>query len=670
MTILTTQSERTAQTPERTPQTSRDAVFFLSLYAALRIVLPSQYVIGPLGGAGQPAQLLGLGIALLWVVDWLRRPWSRSCVKQPLKRFAFAFLMAVLASYLVAAIRPLSSAEQLAADRSVLNVIAWIGVMLATIDGTTTRARLDTLLRRITLLGGLEGALGVLQLLAKQSFLQDFRLPGLANTGVDPLLLSRGSFLRPVGTAISPIEYGVFLAMVLPIALHYAVSDVGRRSFLARWLPVVAIACALSLSLSRSAIVSTVVALVLFLPAWPARLRRRVYLAVVAFVAAAAIALHGFLGTILSLFSGIGDDSSTVSRLDSYAVAWSFIMRDPVFGRGTGTFLPEYWILDNQFLGSLVEIGVVGLICMLLLFLSGIRTAWQQRGPMAVPDGHAPAVSRLGPVLTASIAAGGVSFAFFDAFSFPMVPSLLFLVLGCAGALRRLALEDTEAAAASLGPLSRPVWGRGSGITVWSLADTVRRLWPFAVAGVTATFVGALIAATAPGVYYEQTNVVFIAPDGSGFQPGASGLVSAAGLVESQLGDQGPLPLSPTATIVGTGIRNGVWVRLPNDGGQWATNFDQEDLDVEVVGGNEDQVRAEMEATISEIRTLLRQDQLSVGVRPHQMIDIGLSPISPPVFYMRGSSPRAGVTTLVLGLALTLTILVMADRWLVRRRGL
>jgi O-antigen ligase len=578
-------------------------------------------------------------------------------------------LLAVLASYLMAAIRPLSSAEQLAADRSVLNVIAWIGVMVAALDGITSRDRLDTLLRRITLVGGLEGALGVAQLLAKQSFLQYFDLPGLANTGVDPLLLSRGSFLRPVGTAISPIEYGVFLAMVLPIALHYAVSDAGRRSFLARWLPAAGIACALSLSLSRSAMISTVVALALFLPAWPSRLRRRVYVAVVAFVAVASIGLHGFFGTILNLFGGIGGDSSTVSRLDSYSVAWSFITRDPIFGRGTGTFLPEYWILDNQYLGSLIEIGVVGLICMLLLFLSGIRTAWQQRVPMTAPDGHASAVSKLGPVLGASIAAGAVSFGFFDAFSFPMVPSLIFLMLGCAGALRRLNLELAEAAAAPLRSANRSVWEGDGEITVWDLTGAVRRLWPFALVGILATLAGAQIAVTAPGVYYEQTNVIFIAPHGGGLQSGADGLVSTAGVVESQLGDQGPLSLSTTATIVGTGIRNGVWVRLPNNGGQWATNFDQESLDVEVVGGNEDQMRAQMEATISKIRALVREDQLSVGVEPSQLIGIGLSPVSPPVSYARGSASRAGVTTLALGLALTLTILVVADRWLARRRG-
>jgi O-antigen ligase len=643
-------------------------VLVLSLYLLLRIVLPSQYVVGPLGGAGQPAQLLGLGIALLWATDWLGRPWPRSLVRQPLKWFVLAFFLAVLASYLVAAMRPLSSAEQLAADRSVLNITAWLGIMLAAIDGISTRARLDTLLRRVTLLGGLEGAFGIVQLLSKQSYLQYFDLPGLSNTGVDPLLLARGSFLRPVGTAISPIEYGAFLAMVLPIALHYAVADAGRRSFLTRWLPVVFVACALSLSLSRSAIVGTVVALAVFLPAWPARLRRRVYATAAAFVLVASLGLHGFFGTILSLFDGIGTDSSTASRLDSFGIAWSFIMRDPVFGRGTGTFLPEYWILDNQFLGSLIEIGLVGLVCMLLLFLSGIRTAWQLRGSMSDQGGR-PVVSKLGPVIAASIASGAVSFAFFDAFSFPQVPSLLFLMLGCAGALRRLTLEGNSVSGAPQGSWYRPPGADGRYLTVWSLARAVRRRWPIAVVGIIATIAGAALIVTAPGVYYEQTSVIFVAPRGTGFEAGGSALVATAGTVESQLGDQGPLPLSETATIVSTGIRNGIWVRLPNDGDQWGTNFDQEDLDVEVVGGTADQVSMNMQATISRIRLLLRQDQVSAGVRPDQLIETGLSPASPPVTYMRGSSARAGFTAVALGLALTLMILVMADRWLTRRRG-
>jgi O-antigen ligase len=666
---------------ERTSKTPRDVVSVLSLYAVLRIVLPAEYVIGAMGAAGQPAQLLGLGVALWWVADWLNQPRPRSRVKQPLKRLALVFLMAVLASYLVAAIRPFSPNEQLAADRSLLNVIVWVGVMLAAVDGIKTRARLDTLLRRLVLLGALEGAFGLLQVVAKQTFIQYFRLPGLADNGVDPLLIARGSFLRAVGTAIHPIEYGVALSMLLPIALHYAVADNGHRTFLARWFPVGAIAIGLSQSVSRSAVVCTAIGFIILLVAWPPKLRRRAYLVTPALVAVLALARPGFIRTFVDLFSAGTSDPSILSRTNSYAIALAFIERAPVFGRGMGTFLPEYWILDNQYLGSLIELGVVGLTCMLLLFVTGGVTAWKLREPMAMPGRLTPAASRLGAALAAAIAAGCAGFAFFDAWSFPWVPSTLFLLFGCVGALRRLTVEDavkysngalSTAVTRRLVPSNGSVQGQFAGMTIWSIAGAVRRRWPVAAAGIIVTLIGSYAAAKAPGVYYEQSAMVLTAPapsvaDGGGSQLGSDSLVSMAGIVVGQLNEQGPLSLSTGATIVGMGIRNGVWVRLPNDGDQWVYIFDRAELDVEVVGSNPTQVANNMTTTAAKIRATLLADQLSVGARQNWLIKVSMSPPSAPVLYVKGSAARAGPSAFALGLILTLIATLMVDRWWGRR---
>ena len=678
MTTLATREGETSQVSRDTSRGSRDVVSLLTFYAVLRIVLPAQYVIGPLGAAGQPALLLGLGITIWWLAGWLGQTRSRSRVKQPLRRFALIFLLAVLVSYLIAAMRPFSPNEQLGADRGLLNVIAWVGVMLTAMDGISTRARLDTLLRRLVMLGALEGALGILQTVAKQSFIQYFRLPGFADNGVPIVLPVRGDFLRVAGTASHPIEYGVTLSMLLPIALHFAVTDVGRRTFLARWLPVGAIALGLSQSISRSSVVCTAFALVILLLAWPPHLRRRVYLSAPVFVAALAIARPGFIQTISNLFTGASSDPSILSRTGSYPIAWSFIEHAPVFGRGMGTFLAAYWILDNQFLGSLIELGVVGLICMLLLFLCGGVTAWQLRKPVARPEAYTPATSELGPALAGAIAAGCISFAFFDAWSFYWVPSTLFLVFGCVGALRRLTLEGAAKYSNDLSTTAVPVQssdrsgrGRVGEITISSLAGAVRRLWPFAMVGIIATLAGSYAAAKAPGVYYEQAAVVFTAPNsqgnGSGSQFGSTGLVPAAAVVAKQIDEQGPLALSSGATIVAVGIHSGVWVRLPNSGDQWSITFPQAELDVEVVGDDATHVQANMAATVAKIRGILREDQLSVGAPPNQLIYVTVSPPSPPLLYLRGSSARAGIAALALGLALTLTFIVMVDRWRGRR---
>jgi O-antigen ligase len=676
MTNLAIREERTSHESRGPARPPRDVVSALTVYAVLRIVLPAQYVIGPLGAAGQPALLFGLGLTLWWLAAWLGQARFKSHVKQPLRLFALIFLLAVVVSYLVAAMRPPSANEQLGADRGLLNIIAWVGVMLTAMDGIPTRARLDTLLRRLVMLGALEGALGILQTLAGQSFIQYFRLPGFSNNGVPITLPIRGDFLRVAGTASHPIEYGVTLSMLLPIAFHFAVLDAGHRRFLARWFPVAIIALGLSQSISRSSVVCTAAALAILLLAWPRKLRRRMYLGGVVFVAIFAIVRPGFIPAISDLFTGASSDPSILSRTDSYPIAWSFIEHAPVFGRGVGTFLAAYWILDNQFLGSLIEIGVVGVVCMLLLFLCGGFSAWQLRNSEAMPESRAPATSRLGPALAGAIAAGCISFAFFDAWSFYWVPSTLFLIFGCVGALHRLTSENatydsSDLSTAAVRRSGRPDPGRANETTVSSIAVAVRRRWPLAMAGLLVTLAGSYVAAKAPGVYYEQAAVVFTTPssqgNASGAPLGSTGLVPVAAIIGKQVDEQGPLALSPGATIVSIGIHDGVWVRLPNSGDQWTITFDQAELDVEVVGDKATQVPAAMAAAVAKIRTVLRGDQLSVGAPANQLIGVTVNPPSPPLLYLQGSSARAGIAALAIGVSLTLTFVVVFDRWRRRR---
>jgi O-antigen ligase len=164
------------------------------------------------------------------------------------------------------------------------------------------------------------------------------------------------------------------------------------------------------------------------------------------------VAVPGMLGTITQLFTGISSDTSAASRTDSYALAGQFIARAPVFGRGFATFLPAYRILDNQYLGTLIEMGVVGLVSVLALFLTGMWTAWRLRRQMAASPRR-----QLGHALLASVAAGALSFAFFDAFSFPQVAGLMFFVLGCVGAARRLAVSpNVEKVLVAGSPLLTP----------------------------------------------------------------------------------------------------------------------------------------------------------------------------------------------------------------------
>ena len=409
-----------------------DAVTVLSGYIVLLMAVPAQLVFAPLGGAGSPAQVLGLGALVWWASTRLLPQRSGTGRARQLRRALLLFAAAVLLSYVAANIRPLDAVESRAADRGLLILGSWCGLLLLTTDGVATRDRLDNLLRRLTLGGGLLASLGILQSFTGLAFTNYIHVPGLsANSAYGVVMNSRG-FARPAGTALHPIEFGVVLTMILPLALHYAL-EMPTGGIVRRWFPVAAIALAVPISISRSAILGAVVVLVMLMPTWPSRRRRTAYVSLVGLFAVVYVTVPGLLGTLKGLFGGISSDSSALSRTGSYQLAGQFIARAPVTGRGFSTFLPSYRILDNQYLGILIELGVVGLAAVLLLFLSGVLTARAVR-----QDSRDPVTRQLAQSVAASIAAGCLSFALFDAFSFPMVSGLMFLMLGLAGALREL----------------------------------------------------------------------------------------------------------------------------------------------------------------------------------------------------------------------------------------
>ncbi|MEO8830123.1 O-antigen ligase family protein [Lapillicoccus sp.] len=423
-----------------------DATTVLSLFVLLLLLIPSQLVIGPLGGAGSPAQLLGVGMLGWRVVEGIRRPAPREAGSALQSLTVLIFLGAVLASYIAGAARQISDDELRSMQMGVVSVCAWLGVVFVCSDGVRTRTQLDRLLSLLTLTAGAIAVLGILQFLTGESFVDKISLPGLTINhsigGID----QREGFQRPSGTAVHPLEFGAVLTMVLPIALHYAFHST-HQSVIRRWWPAVAIAVVVPISISRSAIVCTAVVLAFLMPTWSKAVRVRAIVAIAGLAAALYLVVPGLLGTFLGLFTTVGSDSSAQSRTGSYPLAWDFIEKAPIFGRGFLTFLPRYRILDNQYLGSLIDIGFVGVASLLAVFVTAIVVGLRIR--RAVSD---PVTRSLSVALSAAVAAGATSFAMFDAFSFPMAASMLFLLVGCIGALRGLYRRgQTEPAA---GPTS------------------------------------------------------------------------------------------------------------------------------------------------------------------------------------------------------------------------
>jgi hypothetical protein len=424
-------SLRQASVWRRPVEAPRDGTLVLTIYIVLLFGLPSKLVIGPLGAAGAPANLFACGCLLWWVLQRLRRPHdleesdsSRGhSARRPVRALMLVFCLLIVASYVAAMTRSTTGTELNSADSALIFLAGWLGLVLVAGDASASTDGVHTLVRRISLGVGIVALLGIVQFFTGVRLTDIIQIPGLKVNNAVVGLDDRDGFTRVMGTAINPIEFGVVVSSMLPLCLHSALTGTGGR--LVRWLPVGLVAIAIPLSISRSALIAVGVALTILFVTWNKRMRIAAAVGMMTIAGVIFVVVPGMLGSLTRMFTGVQDDSSALSRIDSYALAFDFIGRSPWFGRGFLTFLPDYRTLDNQYLGLLIDAGVLGTGALLLLFVAAVSYGVNLRGHATEPNSRSLMVS-----LVASLSAAAVSFAFFDALSFPMIAGLTFMLIG------------------------------------------------------------------------------------------------------------------------------------------------------------------------------------------------------------------------------------------------
>ncbi len=416
--------------PEGAP--APDAVWLLTAYLVLLLAVPSGLTITPLGALGRPATLWGILLLLIWSAFKIQQASPTIDERQPVKLVFTLFACSVLLSYAAAMFRGLPFEESSTADTALLRLASWGGVLLVANDGIADRESFLVLLRRLALAGGLMAALGLIQFVTDDPWIDRIDIPGMTADASFGGLQDRGGFTRSSGTAVHVLEYATVLAMSLPIALTLALDDKGRRP-LARWFPVGTMVIASTLSVSRSGPLGVVAGVGILIPSWPRRIRRAAFLTLPVLAVAVYFLVPGMVGTIRGMFSGVGEDASVQSRTSSYALVGEFVARQPVFGRGLGTFLPQYRILDNQLLSLTIEVGLLGIGLFLGIAATAVWMAARARRRSRITLDRQLALS-----LAASVAAGTLLLAFFDGLAFTMSAGTFFLVLGLCGAAPRV----------------------------------------------------------------------------------------------------------------------------------------------------------------------------------------------------------------------------------------
>ncbi|MYS22628.1 O-Antigen ligase [Streptomyces sp. DvalAA-14] len=427
-----------------------DATTVLTGYLALAFFIPSNLALPALGGVGTPANVFAL-LGLLWyLASWLTGRITPAYGTRGPRLVMCVLAAAVLMAYVADATRSSSHEEVLAADRGLIGLLVWVALVVLASAGIQDRDRLDTLMRRMIVMGTVVAAIGYYDFFFATNIADSIHIPGLNSSVAGVTTLDRGSFVRPRSTTAQPLEFGGMLAILLPFAVQQAFDPVRKgASALRRWGPVALMGGALPLTVSRTSIIGAAIVVLVLLPRWKPQRRWAAIGLLTASVGVFKVLVPGLIGTITTLFSTFlsNSDSSTQARTVKYSAIVPYLKERPLFGRGFGTFTPDlYFYTDNQYMLSLAEMGLLGLVALFTLYFCGIHQGGAVRRIARTESDR-----ELGQAFFASALVALVASATFDALMFPMFAGMFFLTLGaggsCLGFLRRDSPPPADAAA-------------------------------------------------------------------------------------------------------------------------------------------------------------------------------------------------------------------------------
>lgn len=412
--------------------------WLIVLFLALLFLIPARLVISGLGAAGHPSVAVALLLGLLWLAAFLSAD-GLPVGRQPVRWFVGIFLASGLISYAAGYARGLAPVEARAADRWLIATVAMCGLVLAVCDGLTDRASVDRVLRRLTQFAAAMSVVGLIQAIFRVNLVDYITIPGLTANSELLGIGARGSedLERVAGTANHFVEFGVVLAMVLPVAIHFAMVRNDSTPPWRRWLVVGIIGAGIPFAISRAAMLSAAVALIVLALAWPWRARIKAAIAGCIAIAIIHVMQPGIWGTIGSLFVNASKDPSVQNRLADYVFVQKYFSERPWIGRGSGTLLPDrYILLDNQFLYTLVTAGILGVVAFAALILGAYFLCRGVRQFGVNQENR-----HLGQALAGSLAAAFVASGTYDSLSFATFTGVLCVTIGIAGALWRIDRE-------------------------------------------------------------------------------------------------------------------------------------------------------------------------------------------------------------------------------------
>jgi hypothetical protein len=400
---------------------ARGTTGVLVVYAVALVFVPERHQVSSF--AVTAPMMIGVVTLWLWVYGKMLPGTLVARGHQTVVAWLIAFVAVALASYAAAHLRPLGDLEARGSNRWLAHLVMTVGVTLLAADALRRLSSLRRVLAALVVVATAGAVIGM-----AQSFFS------VNVFGLTRLFPPRAGFTRVAGTANHPLDFAVFSAAAVPLALHFAAhaGSVGRRRLAVGSAAILGVATVLSIT--RSGILGLAVGIAVLLAGRPERSRRRALLGIVATAGVTWIAAPRLAASLWDVVFGNAATASIASRTVDYEPVLGYVARSPVLGRGFGTFDPgAFFVLDNTYLRLLVEVGVVGAAVFAGLIVAGIRSARSARSRCADP-----ATRDLAQALAASLLVLGIAAGTYGLLGFQLGTGSLFLLLGCAGALARI----------------------------------------------------------------------------------------------------------------------------------------------------------------------------------------------------------------------------------------
>jgi O-antigen ligase len=352
-----------------------DAPALLGFMFVLLTIVPARFIVPGMTDLGRPGLIAGF----LFFAWWLVAHFSPRLVMpgpQPMRWAFLFFFVSLTLSYAAGSLRGLTSMEANGADRTMLYFCVFGGVLLAAADGIPNWLRLRGLLTILVTCGTIVALIALVQYTTEIDLTKYLALPGLEAKGWTPTYEERGAGIRVASTTTHYIELAAFLAMVLPFAIHFALFAGTPQRRRTSAIFCFLIAAGVAVTLSRTGIIALGIVMVVLFPVWGWRTRFNIGIMAVGLLSALGAVSSGLVRTIFGLFDNADQNSSINARTERYPMAFHYISQRPWFGRGTGTWIPpQYQVMDNQWLITLLSTGFVGAAVIAALHITGITLA-------------------------------------------------------------------------------------------------------------------------------------------------------------------------------------------------------------------------------------------------------------------------------------------------------